>query len=144
MYKAFAERLEESSMVIWLLNFPTAFWAVFLFDYKEFDKMYKKLKNCLGVHLFTLIFKVMLERERSELSWASRNIKAILLKKTNSIVFRFLNVITGRVPVILVQQATNQVKKFAILLHKYRFRQDCRNASGNDCKRQIAIMPQIW
>ena len=98
--------------------------------------MYNKLKNCLGVRLFTLIFKVMLERERSELSRASRNIKAILLKKTNSIVFRFLNVITGRVPVILVQQATNQVKKFAILLHKYRFRQDCRNASGNDCKRQ--------
>lgn len=52
--------------------------------------MYKKLKNCLGVHLFTLIFKVMLERERSELSRASRNIKAILLKKTNSIVFRFI------------------------------------------------------
>lgn len=27
--------------------------------------MYKKLKNCLGVRLFTLIFKVMLELERT-------------------------------------------------------------------------------
>ncbi len=54
----------------------------------------------------------------------------------NSIVFRFFAVITGLVPVILLQQVTNLVNKFALLLHKYRFSQDCRNRlcvmSGND------------
>ncbi len=50
----------------------------------------------------------------------------------NSIVFRLFSVINGLVPLILVQQVTNQVNKFAILFHKYRFYQDCRNKSGND------------
>ena len=43
---------------------------------------------------------VMLERERCELSRASRNIKSILLNEGNSFVFRFLNIITGLVPVM--------------------------------------------
>ncbi len=57
---------------------------------------------------------------------------AILLKEENSIVPRLFSVIFGLVPKILMQQVINLVKKFAILLHKYRFRQDCRNKSGND------------
>ncbi len=50
----------------------------------------------------------------------------------NSTAFRLFSVITGRVPVILVQRVINLVNKFALLLHKYRFSQDCRNKSGND------------
>ena len=49
---------------------------------------------------------------------------------------RLFSVINGLVPLILVQRVTNSVNKFAILLHKYRFSQDCRNRlcvmSGND------------
>ena len=56
----------------------------------------------------------------------------------NSIVFRFLNVIVGRVLVILLQQVTNQVNKFAILFKRSMLSQDCRNASGNDgCWRRL-------
>ncbi len=50
----------------------------------------------------------------------------------NSIVSRLFSVINGFIPVILVQRVTNLVNKVALLLHKYRFSQDCRNASGND------------
>ena len=50
----------------------------------------------------------------------------------NSITFRLFSVINGLVPLILVQRVTNIINKFAILFHKYRFNQDCRNASGND------------
>ena len=53
----------------------------------------------------------------------------------NSIVSRLFSVINGFIPVILVQQVINLVNKLAILLHKYRFRQDCRNTSGNDRSR---------
>ena len=99
------------------------------------------------------IFKVILERERSELPRASRNFMAILSKETKSLASRFLNVINGRdaqsVPLILVQQVIYLVNKFAVLLHKYRFRQDCRNRlcvmSGNDCKRQkLSICCQFF
>ncbi len=75
---------------------------------------------------------VMLACEQSELPRASRNIMAILLNAANSTTSRLFAVITGLVPVILVQQWINLVNKFALLLHKYRFRQDCRNTSGND------------
>ncbi len=58
------------------------------------------------------------------------------MKLKNYKISRFFSIITGRVPVILVQRITNLVKKFALLLHKYRFNQDCRNRlcvmSGND------------
>ena len=96
----------------------------------------KSSENCKISRLFSSSLNVMLACEHSELPRASRNIMAILSKETNSIVFRFLNVITGFIPVILVQRVTNLVNKFAVLLHKYRFRQDCRNGlcvmSGND------------
>ena len=75
---------------------------------------------------------VMLACEHSELPRASRDIKAIFFKEENSIALRLFSVIFGLVPKILLQQITNQVNKFAILLHKYRFNQDCRNKSGND------------
>ncbi len=107
--------------------------------------MYKNLKsnndkfageNSTASCLFSSALNVILRRERSELPGESRNIMAILLKEANSIAIRFFSVITGRdaqsVPVILVQRVTNLVNKFAILLHKYRFSQDCRNKSGND------------
>ena len=42
------------------------------------------------------------------------------------------SVIFGLVPKILLQQVTNLVKKFAVLLKRSMLRQDCRNASGND------------
>ncbi len=51
----------------------------------------------------------------------------------NSIASRLFAVIAGLVPVILFQQVTNLVNKFAILFKKSMFNQDCRNASGNDC-----------
>ncbi len=63
-----------------------------------------------------------------------KNLKCNNDKSTgeNSAVSRLFSVITGLVPVILVQQVTNLVNKLALLLHKYRFSQDCRNKSGND------------
>ena len=90
---------------------------------------------------------VMLERERCELSRASRNIKSILLNEGNSFVFRFLNVITGLVPVILVQRDSYLVNKFASLFKRSILFQDCRNRlcvmSGNDwCwKRLFMFFP---
>ena len=96
----------------------------------------KNLKNCLVSRLFSSARSVILRRERSELSGESRNIMAIFLNEGNSTTSRFFSVITGHVPVILAQQVTNLVNKFALLLHKYRFSQDCRNGlcvmSGND------------
>lgn len=68
----------------------------------------------------------------SELPRESRNIS--LYSSMRQIIW--LIVITGLVPVILVQQEPKQVNKLALLLHKYRFRQDCRNTSGNDSKRR--------
>ena len=68
----------------------------------------------------------------SELPRESRNIS--LYHSMRQIIW--LIVITGLVPVILVQQEPKQVNKLALLLHKYRFRQDCRNTSGNDSKRR--------
>ena len=68
----------------------------------------------------------------SELPRESRNIS--LYHSMRQIIC--LIVITGLVPVILVQQEPKQVNKLALLLHKYRFRQDCRNTSGNDSKRR--------
>ncbi len=67
---------------------------------------------------------------------------SLLLKEGNSIISRLFSVINGLVPLILVQQVTNLVNKFAILLHKYRFSQDCRNGlcvmSGNDgCRGRL-------
>ncbi len=88
----------------------------------------------------TTTFNVILRRERSELSGESRNIMAIFLNAANSIVSSFFTVITGFIPVILVQRVTNQVNKFALLLHKYRFSQDCRNTSGNDCAGVVSIV----
>lgn len=55
---------------------------------------------------------------------------------TTSIALRFLNVINGLVPLISVQGVTGLVNKFALLLHKYRFIQNCRNTSGNDDKKR--------
>ena len=75
---------------------------------------------------------VMLACEHSELPRASRDIKAIFFKEENSIALRLFSVIFGLVPKILLQQVTNQVKKFAILLKRSLLNQDCRNASGND------------
>ena len=49
-----------------------------------------------------------------------------------SIVLRLFSVINGLVQLILFQQVTNLVNKFAVLLHKRWFTQDCRNTSGND------------
>ena len=63
---------------------------------------------------------VILRRERSELSGESRNRMAILLNAANSISSRFLNVITGFIPVILVQQVTNLVKKTGFLSDVYK------------------------
>ncbi len=103
----------------------------------------KNLKNCLGVRLFSSALSVILERERSELPRGSRNFMAILLNEANSTVSRLSSVITGLVPVIWVQQVTNQVNKFAILFKRSMLRQDCRNASGNDgCwKRLFMFFP---
>ncbi len=94
--------------------------------------MYNNLKNCLGVRLFSSTLNVILRRERSELSGESRNFMAIFLNAANSIVSHFLNVINGLVPLILVQRDSYLINKVAILLHKYRFRQDCRDKPGND------------
>ena len=41
-------------------------------------------------------------------------------------------VILGLVPRILLKRVPNQVNKFALLLNKYRFREDSRNKSEND------------
>ncbi len=64
-----------------------------------------------------------------------------MCKLKNSLGFRFFAVINGLVPLILFQQVTNQVNKLAVLLHKCRFSQDCRNRlcvmSGNDNKRRL-------
>ncbi len=79
---------------------------------------------------------VMLACEHSELPRASRNIMAILLNAANSISSRFLIVITGFIPVILVQQMTNIVNTLALLFKRSLLSQDCRNASGNDDKRR--------
>lgn len=68
----------------------------------------------------------------SELPRESRNIS--LYHSMRQIIW--LIVITGLVPVILAQQEPKQVNKLALLLHKYRFRQDCRNTSSNDSKRR--------
>ncbi len=84
----------------------------------------------------TIALNVILRRERSELSGESRNKISLLLKETKCITPRLFSVIFGLVPKILVQRVTNLVNKVAILLHKYRFSQDCRNGlcvmSGND------------
>ena len=56
----------------------------------------------------------------------------ILKSFENCKISRIFSVIFGLVPKILVQQVTNLVNKFAILLKRSMFRQDCRNASGND------------
>ena len=60
----------------------------------------------------------------------------ILKSFENCKISRIFSVIHGRdaqsVPKILVQQVTNLVNKFAILLKRSMFRQDCRNTSGND------------
>ena len=98
--------------------------------------MFKNLKKSLFSRLFASALKVILERERSELPRGSRNFMAILLRETNSIVFRFFIVINGLVPLILVQQVTNLVNKLAILFKRSLFSQDCRNTSGNDNKRR--------
>ena len=55
---------------------------------------------------------------------------------TTSIALRFLNVINGLVTLISVQGVTGLVNKFALLLHKCRFIQNCRNTSGNDDKKR--------
>ena len=56
----------------------------------------------------------------------------ILKSFENCKISRIFSVIFWLVPKILVQQVTNLVNKFAILLKRSMFRQDCRNASGND------------
>ena len=60
----------------------------------------------------------------------------ILKSFENCKISRIFSVIFGLVPKILVQQVTNLVNKFAILLKRSMFRQDCRNGlcvtSGND------------
>ncbi len=91
-----------------------------------------KLKNRIVSRLSASALNVILRRERSELSGESRNIMAILLNAANSIVSHFLNVITGFIPVILVQRVSYLVNKFALLFKRSMFNQDCRNKSGND------------
>ena len=98
------------------------------------------LKNLKISCLFATTFNVILRRERSELSGESMNIMAIFSKDANSTASRLFSVITGRVPVILVQQMTNLVNKFALLFKRSMFSQDCRNRlcvmSGNDGCRE--------
>ena len=62
---------------------------------------------------------------------------------------RFFAVITGRVPVILVQRGSYLFNKFALLLKRSMFRQDCRNGlcvtSGNDGKeREHSVCYQFF
>ena len=94
-------------------------------------------EQTVGIYLrlFSTALNVMLEREQSELPRVSRNFMAIFLNEGNSTISRFFSVITGRVPVILVQQVTNQVNKFALLFKRSLLNHDCRNGlcvmSGN-------------
>ena len=53
--------------------------------------------------------------------------KSILLNAANSTASRQFYVITGRVPVILVQRVTNLVNKFALVFKRSMFRQDSRD-----------------
>ena len=53
--------------------------------------------------------------------------KSILLNAANSTVSRQFYVITGRVPVILVQRVTNLVNKFALVFKRSMFRQNSRD-----------------
>ena len=75
-------------------------------------------ENRTTFRLFSSSLKAMLACEHSELPRASSNIMAILLKEVNSTASRLFSVINGLVPLILVQQVTNQVNKLALLLHK--------------------------
>ncbi len=94
--------------------------------------MCKNLKNRTISRFFSSSLNVMLACEHSELPRASRSIKAIFLNEANSTTSRLFSVIFGLVPKILLQQVTNLVNKFTILLKRSMFIQDCRNASGND------------
>ena len=53
--------------------------------------------------------------------------KSILLNAANSTASRQFYVITGRVPVILVQRVTNLVNKFALVFKRRMFRQNSRD-----------------
>ena len=53
--------------------------------------------------------------------------KSILLNAANSTSSRQFYVITGRVPVILVQRVTNLVNKFALVFKRRMFRQNSRD-----------------
>ena len=53
--------------------------------------------------------------------------KSILLNAANSTASRQFYVITGRVPVILVQRVTNLVNKFALVFKRSMFRQNSRD-----------------
>ncbi len=95
-----------------------------------------KLKNRIFSRLFSVTLNVMLACEHSELQRASRIIKSILSKDAKSTALRLFSVIFGLVPKILLQQVTNQVNILAILFKRSMLNQDCRNASGNDNKKQ--------
>ncbi len=95
----------------------------------------KNLKNCFVSRLCSSSLSIMLACEQCKLPRASRNFMAIFLNAANSTASRLFAVITGLVPVILLQRVTNLVNKFALLFKRSILPKDCRNSSGNDDNR---------